>query len=104
MGSISTYSIERLYIAKHNLSEGYDYHGRYFGVPNNLWRIYNDEGDEYYIRAHGLKAAKAKARAEFPNARWTSKGVAQSGRVRKGYRYDTATGSFVKGLLKNFGG
>jgi hypothetical protein len=95
----------RLYINKHRLnSGGYDTRGIYFGTPSNLWRISNDRGDEFYIRAYNLKAAKAKARAEFPNAVWTSKGVTPSGNVRKGYSYDSATGSFVKGLMKNFGG
>jgi len=51
--------------------QGYTKDGKYFGTPNDLWKIMNDYGREKFIRARDLKMAKQIAKAMFPTATWT---------------------------------
>jgi hypothetical protein len=40
--------------------QGYDSNGRYFGVGQKLYRVYDDKGFDQYIRASDAKAARTK--------------------------------------------
>jgi hypothetical protein len=40
--------------------QGYDSSGRYWGVGQKLYRVYDDHGFDQYIRASDAKAARHK--------------------------------------------
>jgi hypothetical protein len=70
--SLDRNTADKLTIRKFPLdSQGYTKaDGDYRGTPNNVWRISNEDGDWYEVRAGDLAAAKRKAMILYPKAQW----------------------------------
>jgi len=71
--SFNPYSVPMTVLKESLDHSGYTKIGhRYFGIPNDVWKIVNSNGEERHFRAKDKKMAMQIAKAMYPDVWFTS--------------------------------